>query len=308
MNDPAAYRAEKLRAGKLDVDAGLVRRLIAAQFPNWAGLPVTPVARDGWDNWTFHLGEAMKVRLPSHESYVLGAIKEITWLPRLAQHLPVAIPELLGAGEPSEEYPFRWSVWNWLAGDMANRDRLPDLPRFAGELAGFLAALQRADCAGGPPAGAQSFFRGGDLAVYDDETRQCIAELGERVDGDSALAVWEAALATRWDGPPVWVHGDLAVGNLLVAEGRLAAVIDFGQLSVGDPACDLVIAWVFLDTPARAAFRNALPLDEGTWARARGWALWKALLVWARNLPRNPAEYPPEEVVATVIAEHRQRR
>jgi aminoglycoside phosphotransferase (APT) family kinase protein len=303
--DAESFRAEKLRAGKLDVDAGLVQRLVARQFPHWADLPVSPVARDGWDNWTFHLGERMKVRLPSHASYVLGAIKEITWLPRLAPHLPVAIPRLLAVGEPDESYPFRWSVWEWLPGETAARERIPDLPAFGRELAAFLAALEATDCSGGPPAGEQSFFRGGDLGVYDTEARQCIAELRDRIDGAAALATWDAALATKWTKAPVWVHGDVAIGNLLVDSGRLSAVIDFGQLSAGDPACDLVIAWVFLDEETRAAFRIALPLDAGTWARARGWALWKAALVVARNLPRNPAENPPEQVIAAVVAEHR---
>lgn len=262
-----------------------------------------PAPHDGWDNWTFRLGDTMKVRLPSAASYVSQAEKEAKWLPRLGPHLPVSIPVPRAVGSPAEAYPFPWSIYDWLPGETAAREQIPDLSACAADVAAFLRALQAIDPAGGPPAGKDTFFRGGDLSVYDAETRACIAELGDRVDGSAALAVWEAALASRWEGSPVWVHGDVAVGNLLVADGRLAAVIDFGQLCVGDPACDLVLAWTFLDSPSRAAFRAALAADAGTWVRARGWALWKALLILARNLPVNPAETPPAAVVAAVLAD-----
>jgi aminoglycoside phosphotransferase (APT) family kinase protein len=295
----------KLAAGKIDVDAALVGRLIAAQFPQWDGLAISPAENDGWDNWTFRLGDRLKVRLPSAPSYAEQAEKEAHWLPRLAPALPVTVPAPVGLGQPGEGYPLCWSIYDWIAGEPADRGRIADLPCFARDVARVLHALQAADARGGPPPGAHNFERGGALETYDAETRACIAELGDRIDGAGAVAVWEAALARTWQGPPVWVHGDVAAGNLLVRDGRLVAVIDFGSSAVGDPACDLVLAWVFLDGEAREAFRAAAPGDGGSWARARGWAIWKALLVAARNLSRNPAERPPETIIADLIAEQR---
>ncbi|HWF77930.1 MAG TPA: aminoglycoside phosphotransferase family protein [Caulobacteraceae bacterium] len=264
------------------IDADLVRRLLATQFPEWARLPVTRLA-SGHDNRSFRLGDGMLVRLPSHERYAPQADKERRWLPVLAPRLPLPIPAPLAIGEPGEGYPWPWQVLGWIEGDTAATAPVGDLARFAVDLAAFLVALQRIDAAQGPPAGPHSFWRGGPLAAYDAETRAAIAALGGRIDAAAAAAMWDAALAATWDGPPVWFHGDVAPGNLIVRDGRLAAVIDFGCCGVGDPACDLVIAWTWLDEPARAAFRAALGLDDACWARARGWALWKALIVLARG-------------------------
>jgi aminoglycoside phosphotransferase (APT) family kinase protein len=286
---------------RVEVTPAVARRLVAAQFPHWADLPVRPVATPGWDNLTFRLGDGLKLRLPSAARYVAQVEKERTWLPRLAPHLPVEIPAPVAVGAPGAGYPWPWSVQRWIEG-------APPVPGPAGEadlarqVAGFLRALQAAPAAG-PPAGAHSFHRGGDLAVYDAETRASIAALGPRIDGAGAIATWEAALAARRQGPPVWVHGDVAVGNLLLRDGRLAAVIDWGTSAVGDPACDLVLAWTFFGETGRAAFREAVAAEAATWARARGWALWKALLVLAGGGAVHPAERPPAAVAAAVIAE-----
>jgi aminoglycoside phosphotransferase (APT) family kinase protein len=268
-------------AEPLGIDADLVRRLIAVQFPAWAGLTVTLLAA-GHDNRSFRLGDSLLVRLPSAGRYAPQAEKEQRWLRHLAPQSPLPIPAPLAIGEPGEGYPWRWQVLRWIEGDTAATG-VADRMQFALDLAGFLAALQRVDAAAGPAAGAHSFWRGGPLATYDGETRAAIAALAGRIDAVAATAMWEAALAAPWAGPPVWFHGDVAPGNLIVRDGRLAAVIDFGCCGGGDPACDLVIAWTFLDVAARAAFRAALPLDDATWTRARGWALWKALIVLARG-------------------------
>lgn len=266
------------------IDASLVRRLVAAQFPQWADLPVRPVANGGWDNRTFHLGEALSVRLPAARRYAAAVEKEQRWLPALAPQLPLPIPEPVALGRPGEGYEWPWSVCRWLPGDIAEAAPPADLTGFGEDLAGFLLALQRAEATDGPPAGKHSFHRGGDLAVYDAETREALGRLDGKVDTDRARALWDAARASRWERPPVWVHGDVAPSNLLVEDGRLSAVIDFGQLNVGDPACDYAIAWTFLDADARAAFRARLAPDPGTWARAKGWTVWKALIV-AAGLP-----------------------
>ncbi len=297
-------REEKLKAGKFDVDVPLVERLVASQFPQWAGLPIRPVENDGWDNWTFHLGDRMKVRLPSAMGYSEQAEKEARWLPRLAPRLPLPVPVPVGVGAPAADYPYPWSVYEWLEGEPATRDALDDPVQFGWDVAKFLTALQRIDTAGAPPPGQHNYFRGADvIEVYGDEARRSIDALADTIDTAAAYAVLDAAAAAPFAGPPVWLHGDIAVGNLLLRDGRLGAVIDFGCCAAGDPACDLVIAWVFLEGAAREAFRLAAPGDEGTWARARGWALWKAALMAQRGGAINPAENPPLHVIADVIGE-----
>ena len=265
-----------------EIDAQLARRLVSGQFPQWAHLPVRAVTDSGWDNRTFHLGEAMIVRLPSGPGYAAQVEKEQRWLPWLASQLPLPIPTPVAMGEPADGYPWRWSVYRWIEGETAKRDRIADPGQFAADLAGFLQALYAIDASDGPPAGAHSYWRGGPLSTWDSQTREALAALRGRIDTASALRAWEAALATEWERPPVWVHGDVARGNLLVREGGLSAVIDFGCSAVGDPACDLVVAWTLLDRESRETFRAALALDEGTWMRGHGWALWKALIVLAR--------------------------
>jgi aminoglycoside phosphotransferase (APT) family kinase protein len=258
-----------------DIDVPLVRTLIAAQFPQWAGLPVRPVELSGWDNRTFRLGDELSVRLPSAAGYVPAVQKEQRWLPYLAPRLPLPIPVPVGQGVPDAGYPFPWSVYRWIEGTPVSSGRIADPVRFATDLAGFLVALRGVDPTGGPVAGPHSFWRGGPLQVYDAETRQAIETLGA---GPAATAIWADALAATWTGPPVWFHGDVAEGNLLLWDGRLAAVIDFGTCGVGDPSSDLRIAWTLFSGPSRDAFRAAVGQDDATWTRARGWTLWKALI------------------------------
>lgn len=298
---PAETKADKVR-----IDKGLVTALIAAQFPQWAHLPVEPVAQGGWDNRTFHLGDAMIVRLPSASYYADQVAKEQMWLPRLAPHLPLTIPVPLAMGAPGEGYPWPWSVYAWLEGETAAAGPIADRSQFAAALAQFLTALQRIDTTGGPPAGRHNFYRGGPLSTYDAETRQAIELLGDRIDGEAATQVWDAALAATWAGPPVWVHGDVSPGNLLVQQGQLSSVIDFGCCSIGDPACDLAIAWNSLEGESREAFRAGLPLDPATWARGRGWTLWKALIVFAALPGANPLDAEKsQQIIDDLIAEHR---
>jgi aminoglycoside phosphotransferase (APT) family kinase protein len=301
---------------KADITPALVASLVAAQFPRWADLPVRPVELDGWDNTTYRLGEEMSVRLPSADRYTLQVGKEHRWLPILARRLPLPIPEPLAKGVPGYGFPRPWSVYRWLEGEPATVERIANLVEFAAELAGFLDALYRIDPSGGPPPGMHNFFRGGPLTTYDAETRNAIADLGDEIDTDGAREVWEAALGAAWHGPPVWVHGDVGASNLLVDKGRLSAVIDFGGLAVGDPACDLTIAWTFFSGQSREAFRARLPVDGATWARGRGWALWKALITLAPALKKGRDEadvaglrmgwrHGARQVIEEVLAEHR---
>lgn len=285
------------------IDTGLVRRLIAAQFPEWADLPVRPVKPNGWDNRTFRLGDRMSVRLPSAAAYVAQVEKEHRWLPLLRPHLPLPVPAPVAKGTPGLGYPWPWSVYRWLYGRPASADRITDPIEFARSLADFLASLYSIDATGGPAPGQHNFHRGGPLAVYDSETRTALSALQGRVDVAAAENVWSAALSSQWSRPAVWVHGDIASDNLLVDKGKLCAVIDFGCLAVGDPACDLVIAWTEFANKGRETFRAALPFDDNTWARARGWALWKALITAASQDSDQRAVQKSLRVSAEVLAD-----
>ena len=292
--------------GRAGITAGLVRRLLRSQFPQWGGLPVVPVEADGWDNRTYRLGEDMAVRLPTAPGYVPAVAKENKWLPVLRPQLPVPVPSVLAAGVPGEGYQFPWSVRAWLPGEAAQHGRIGDLSEFAVSLGAFLVALWGCDPSGGPVAGEQTFYRGASPAHYDPETRSYLAKL-EGVDPARAAAVWEAALSAEWAGEPVWFHGDVAVGNLLVRDGVLAAVIDFGTSGVGDPACDLVIAWTLFSGNSREVFRQAVGRDEATWARARGWVLWKALAGLSESVGVDQDRAARERsLIAAVLDDHEQ--
>ena len=287
------------------IDVSLMRRLITSQFPKWKELPIDPVATSGWDNRTFHLGKDMSVRLPSAAEYELQVEKEHQWLPKLASALPLPIPMPLAMGKPEYGYPWKWSIYRWLEGETAASGRIANLAEFAIDLANFLKALHKIDAIGGPSPGLHSFYRGGSLSVYDNETRRSITALKDKIDAPMAIEVWETALSTSWKNQPVWVHGDISAGNLLVHDGKLSAVIDFGQLAVGDPACDLAINWTLFHEKSREDFQKTLYLDEGTWARARGWTLWKALVVAAGlTNPNNSESKQCWRIIEDVISDH----
>jgi aminoglycoside phosphotransferase (APT) family kinase protein len=275
---------------RVTVDAKQVRGLVADQFPQWADLPVRPVANGGWDNWTFHLGDAMLARLPSAAEYALAVDKEQRWLPALAPRLPLAIPAPLAKGQPGAGYPFAWSVYHWLDGEPASAERINDSVRFAVDLADFLAALQSVDTTDAPRPGKHNWFRGGTLRTYDGLAQRALTALDGHVDIDLARTIWKNALDARWDGVESWFHGDLAQGNLLLNGGELAAVIDFGTCGVGDPSCDYAIAWTLLTADGRRVFRKRLSVDDAAWARGRGWALWKTLDTCAHTLGRADEE------------------
>ncbi len=239
----------------LVIEEALVRGLVYAQFPHWSHLPIRPVAAGGWNNKTFHLGDHMLVRLPSAAGYAAQVEKEQRWLPVLAPLLPLPIPTPLAIGTPANGYPWKWSIYGWIDGEVALPERIIDQCDFATGLAQFLVALQGIDTVNGPAFGLHNFYRGGPLLTYDVQTRQAIAMLKDKVDVDATTEIWNAALNATWHGKPVWVHGDVSLGNLLVREGRLSAVIDFGILGVGDPACDLAIAWTLFQGDSREAFR-----------------------------------------------------
>ncbi|WP_353650437.1 aminoglycoside phosphotransferase family protein [Nakamurella sp. A5-74] len=263
---------------KNQITIELITQLLEEQFPQWADLPIRPVEKDGWDNLTMRLGDSLSVRFPSADMYTPQVEKEHRWLPLLRPQLPFPIPIPLGRGVPSDRFPRPWSVYHWLPGQQATPQRVSDPVRMAEDVSGFLNALRRIDATSGPRAGLHSFHRGDSPAHWDDSARTAITALADLIDTSAALAIWDTALNSAWNAPPVWFHGDMSGGNLLVRDGGLSAVIDFGTCGVGDPACDLVIAWSFFRGAGRDAFRRGVALDEDTWARARGWMLWKAAI------------------------------
>lgn len=291
-----------MHADEVHTDVPLVRRLLATQFPDWAALPLARVPSSGTDNALYRLGDDMVVRLPRIDWAVAGVDREQEWLPRLAPLLPVAVPAPLAKGRPAEGYPWPWSVYRWLDGENPAVDRVADPDSLARDIARFVRASQPLDPAGAPPAG-----RGVPLAARDGPTRTAIAALHGMIDTEATTAAWDAELQTpAWPGPSVWVHGDLSPGNLLLRGGRLAAVIDFAGVGVGDPACDLIVAWNLLPAETRPVFRAELRVDDATWARGRGWALSVALIQLPYYKDTNPAlAANARHVIGEVLADRR---
>lgn len=262
----------------------LARGLLAAQFPDWAGLSLRPVVSGGSDNTILRLGTELVVRLPRVAGAGAQVAKESRWLPVLASAVPLDIPVPVAVGVPGAGFPWAWSVYRWLDGHNATVDRLADPGAAARALAGFLAALHDLDPAGGPPAGPDNGRRGVPLRERDTETRAAVAALSGLAPAAVLTAVWDAGLAAPVADRDGWLHGDLHPGNLLARAGTLTAVIDFGLLAVGDGACDLMVAWTLLDPPARAELRRTLAPDEAMWTRARAWALSFGAIAWASYL------------------------
>jgi aminoglycoside phosphotransferase (APT) family kinase protein len=280
---------------KIPIDIALASSLIATQFPEWADLPLKPVAQGGWDNRTFHLGKHMSIRLPSGPEYASKVQKEQYWLPKLAPHLPLPIPVPLAMGNPSDEYPWNWSVYQWIEGETVTQKSITNMTECAISLAEFLIALEHINATAGPLAGPHNFYRGGLLSTYDAQTKQAIEILGDTIDTAAVTSIWNKAIASKWQNNPVFIHGDVSAQNLLAHNGKLSAVIDFGGLGTGDPACDLAIAWTLFTGESRAAFRKKMGLDDATWQRGCGWALWKALIIYAGLCGTNHPELEQQQ-------------
>lgn len=264
------------------IDIGLVRRLVDAQFPQWTELPLRLLDPAGSDHAIYRLGTELSVRLPRHAGAIGQAKKEFEWLPRLAPCLPLAIPVPLGVGKPAFGYPWSWSVSRWLDGEVATVEALGGSPVAAIQLGEFLTALHQFAPAEMPALAAREDLQVPPLAQRDRAARAAIAAVDGVFDATAMTRVWDQALsAPGWGRPPVWVHGDFHTGNLLTLDGRLSAVIDFGGLAIGDPACDLTVAFTLMSAKSRAAFRSTLDTDDSTWARGRGWGLATGLNAYA---------------------------
>lgn len=297
-------RVAKLHDDEVEIDTSLVERLVAEQFPQWAGLPARVVERSGTDNVTFRLGDELSVRLPRTESTQGQVEKDLTWMPRLAPHLPVSIPEPLQLGEPGQGYPFSWGVYRWLPGrpfDASSDDAVALAP----QVAEFVRSLREVDTTGAPVPSDNPFDRGTPLAPRDAMFREALDELREYFDTGLLLAAWEESLAAdTWDGTPAWIHGDLMSGNVLVADGKLSAVIDFGTARAADPAGDVLAAWFLFGGESRRVYREALEVDDDNWLRARGWALSLSLIAIPYYMHRDPDAIPGgQEYIADVLTD-----
>ena len=259
------------------IDVRLVKKLISDQIPDLKDLPIEPVRKQGWDNRTFRLGDELAVRLPSNASYAAAVPKETIALTALSGQLNVPVPEVVATGEPSEAYPLPWSVRRWIAGTTLEETEVTDRLSLARDLAAILVDLRSAPIKLDLIAGKHSFFRGCHPGVYGDEVVQSVDKLKDQLDARLCLDIWLNGTNSAWAGNPVWFHGDMAVGNILMTGEKVSALIDFGICGVGDPACDYVMAWTFFSADERLHFKEALGVDEDTWQRAKAWALWKAL-------------------------------
>jgi aminoglycoside phosphotransferase (APT) family kinase protein len=274
----------KMHDGEVDIDARVVRRLVAAQFPRLRDLPVRAVRSTGTVNAIYRLGDRLCARLPRMREWEADLEREWRWLPRLAPHLTLRVPEPVERGRPDDTYPFAWAIFGWIEGRPYADDLVADERRAAMDLARFVRELRGIEAGDGVPRGGRRPL--GDL---DAATRAAIAGSGGVVDAEAAMAAWERALeAPAWDGAPVWIHTDLLRPNLLVGGGRLRAVIDFGGMGAGDPAADVVPAWSVFGAAGRAVYREALAVDDGTWERARGYALHQAAMIIPYYTETNP--------------------
>ena len=270
----------------------LARKVTAEQFPEFSNLPIVDVEKQGHDNRTYRLGEHMLIRMPTAADYSLKVPKEQELLPQLAKRLSVSIPAPIKMGKPSADYHYPFSIYKWLPGKSINLLTLTaqDKEQLAFDLAKFLKELQAINDVEGPEPGQHNWWRGDHVSVYDKGAREQIAELTNVIDAPRAFALWNEACATKWDEKPVWIHGDFAIGNILMDSSKLSAVIDFGGAAVGDPACDLVIAWTYLSGKSREIFISEMDIDSDTWLRARAWTLWKATYELCQIADKNSPE------------------
>jgi aminoglycoside phosphotransferase (APT) family kinase protein len=273
-----------MHEGQFHIDAELVRRLLSEQHPGLANGSISEVRSTGTVNALYRLGEDLCVRLPLIERWAEDLTKELAWLPWLAERVPIRIPEPVAKGEPTSRYPFDWAIYRWIEGRPYSDEIVDDEREAARRLARFVAELRAAEVLPNAPRGGRAPLR-----TLDGATRNAIEAARGVIDSDAALAVWDHAVeAAEWVGSAVWIHADLLRPNVLVDAGRIAAVIDFGGVGVGDPAADVIAAWSVFGVAGREAFRSALNVDQDTWVRARGYALHQAAMIIPYYAETNP--------------------
>ena len=274
----------KMHADEVDIDAALVRQLLAKQFVDWADLSLEMIRPEGTDNAMYKLGSDKVVRLPRTEHSAISLEKERLWLPKLAPLLPITVPAIQGEGHLDVGYQFPWLICQWLEGKNPSSENMLDHHQAAIDLGHFVSSMRKISAIDGPKC-----RRGQPLSTRDQETREAIVLLQDTYDTSLLTDLWESALAApEWSGDPVWIHGDLHAGNLLAKDGRITAVVDFGLAGVGDPACDIMAAWTLLTAETREIFRSIVQPDAATWTRGRGWALHLGIVGYPYYRVTNP--------------------
>lgn len=279
--------ARQLHEDQLTSDTELVRRILRDQHPQWADGAIVEITSTGTDHALYRLGDNAIARVPLRQSATRPIETEFQWLPWLAERLPIEVPRPLARVKPSSAFPYPWSVHSWIDGECGTTASI-DRDLLAVDIAGVLRALHSLDPLG-PPSVQAYCLRGIPLELRDQTTRKAITACGQWIDAAAATTAWETALdAPVWTGRPVWIHGDLAAGNMIFRHARLVALIDWACMAVGDPACDLIVAWELLDERARSTLRSEMAIDDATWERARGWTLSTAVGALAYYERSNP--------------------
>lgn len=280
----------------MEIELHQIKLLIESQFPEFKNFEIHKIETSGHDNNSYHLGDDFSLRLPSAEAYSTQVIKEHRYLEILQKSISTPITHPLFLGKPSELFPYHFSINKWIDGESVTKDNIQDKNKFAIELAQFLIDLQTCYIKDGILPGTHNFYRGASLSIYHDETLLAIKEC-KLFNRNKCLDIWMKANETEFGGVPVWIHGDFEVGNILVKNGHLSAVIDFGNMAIGDPACDYVIAWTYFDKESRKIFFDKLSLDDNTINRAKAWALWKALITLDDPKHHESAKYTLNEIL-----------
>ena len=274
----------RLHDDEVPITTDLARHLIDSQFPSWRALPIESIGTPGTVNVVYRLGDSLAIRMPRTGADARGLRDELKWLPRLAPLLPLRIPSPVATGHPDDRYPLPWAVYDWIPGRTWSLEHPPDEYEAASRLAAFVQAMR-----GIATAGAPRSTRDTPLPRRDAHARRAIAAIDE-FDQMALHQAWERCLAApAWEGPGVWTHADLLPPNLLVCDGALTAVLDFGHPGVGDPALDLAPAWTVFGASGRARFQAVLGGEDGLWARAAGYALFQALLIIPYYRESHPA-------------------
>lgn len=280
----------RMHEDQVDVGTSLARQLLTEQMPQYAAMPLRRVPSGGTENAVFRLGEELAVRMPLYPGAVGGLLKEVRWLPVIAPHLSLEVPEVVATGQPSEDYPFPWAVVRWIRGEDAVTGGVESVRGTAVTLGQLVAELRSIDTTDAPKPGSEGFVRGLPLVGRDATFRSALAHCEDLLDVQQVQAIWEDALAAPdWDGPPVWLHADLIPGNLLLRDGRVVGVLDFGAMATGDPAYDVTPAWHLLDRDNRTLFREIVEADEAMWRRARGLVVSGGVIALPYYLNSNPS-------------------
>jgi len=296
----------KMHEYEVDIDADLVGRLVAEQFPELADLPVSAFRSTGTVNAIHRIGDHLYARLPRMKEWAQDLDREWHWLPQLAPRLSLRVPEPVGKGHPTSSYPFAWAIYGWIDGQPYADELVEDERQAARDLAQFVVELRTMGPVVGEPRVEAPRTGRKPLRQLDTVTREAIESARGVIDSNAATAAWKRALdAPAWNGTPVWIHTDLLRPNLLVHDSRLAAVIDFGGVGVGDPAADVIAAWSVFSHTGRGVFRDVLDVDDATWNRARGFALHQAAMIIPYYAETNPgfvalAKRTVEEVLADI--------